>query len=45
MFACFLWANFLLLIFFPAPAALGEFPGVSLFDDDLPLAFKRCFPS
>jgi hypothetical protein len=34
----FLCAGFPLLIFFPAPAALGKFFGVSLTDDDLPLA-------
>ena len=34
----FLCAGFLLLIFFPAAAALGKFFGVTLIDDDLPLA-------
>jgi hypothetical protein len=34
----FLCAGFLLLIFFPAPAALGKFLGASLIDDDLPPA-------
>jgi len=34
-FSC---AGFLLLVFYPAPAALGEFLGASLLDDDLPQA-------
>ena len=38
MFVCFLLVGFLLLIFHPAPAALGKFVGASLLDDGLPLA-------
>jgi len=35
---CFSRAGLLLLVCFPAPAALGKFFGASLIDDDLPLA-------
>ena len=38
MFVGFLWAGFLLLIFFPAPVALGKFFSSSLLDDVGPLA-------
>ncbi len=36
-FICFSWAGFLLLIFFPAPAALGKFFSSPLLDDPGPL--------
>jgi len=38
VFVGFLWAGFLLLIFFPAPAALGKFFGSPLLDEVGPLA-------
>ena len=38
MFVCFSCAGFLLLVFFPAPAALGKFLYASLLDDAWPLA-------
>ena len=34
----FSWAGFLLLVFFPAPAALGKFLDASLLDDAWPQA-------
>ena len=38
MFVCFSGAGFLLLVFFPAPAALGKFLYASLLDDAWPQA-------
>ncbi len=43
MFVCFSGAGFLLLVFFPAPAALGKFLYASLLDDAWPQAVMGFF--